>query len=97
MRPQRETAGSQELGRDVERGTRQGGGPGREDPQPSLLLLQPHLRRLEGACGWRLHRQKTCLLPTCPCESHTTATHTREGPDIQAEWSPLWPEPPVLG
>lgn len=59
-----------------------GGGPGREDPQPSPLLPRPHLGRLEGACGWSLHRQQTCPHPTCPCEPHTAATHTREGKDL---------------
>lgn len=39
MRPQRETAGSQELGRDVETGTRRGGGQGVKTPSPPLFCF----------------------------------------------------------
>ena len=46
MRPQRETAGSQELGRDVETGTRWGGGQGVKTSSASATPEET------GRCPW---------------------------------------------
>ena len=69
--------------------------PSRETPCPLPFCLG-HAWGVEGACGWRLHRQQTCPPPTRPHEPLTAATHMR-GDLIFRPSAPTHPRPPCWG